>query len=87
MLLGSPAFYGRFGFRPGSEWGLSNPYAGVDEGDFVIQEGDFQIAVAGGRADRAVGGGPLAPLVRRRRLKESATTVSMGRTTRTWLSW
>ncbi len=49
MLLGSPAFYGRFGFRPGSEWGLSNPYAGVDEGDFVIQEGDFQIAVAGGR--------------------------------------
>jgi putative acetyltransferase len=49
MLLGSPTFYGRFGFRPGSEWGLSNPYAGIDEGDFVIQEGDFQIAVAGGR--------------------------------------
>ncbi|HEY6567700.1 MAG TPA: N-acetyltransferase [Actinomycetota bacterium] len=50
MLLGSPAYYGRFGFRPGSEWGLSNPYAGIDEGSFVIQEGDFQIAVAGGRA-------------------------------------
>jgi predicted N-acetyltransferase YhbS len=45
MLLGAPSYYGRFGFVPGSTFGLANPFAGVDEGDFVVREEDFQVAV------------------------------------------
>jgi predicted N-acetyltransferase YhbS len=44
MLLGSQAFYPRFGFRPGSMFGLRNPYAGMVEADFVVEEDDFMIA-------------------------------------------
>ena len=47
ILLGSPAFYPRFGFRPGSRFGLRNPYAGVQEKRFVVQEDDFMIALVG----------------------------------------
>jgi predicted N-acetyltransferase YhbS len=43
ILLGSPAFYKRFGFAPGSALGLRNPFAGVQPGDFVIEEGDFML--------------------------------------------
>ena len=47
ILLGSQAFYPRFGFRPGSTLGLRNPYAGVQEAGFVVQEYDFMIALLG----------------------------------------
>ena len=47
ILLGSQAFYPRFGFRPGSAFGLRNPYAGVQEAAFVVQEDDFMIAPMG----------------------------------------
>jgi len=43
ILLGSPAYYGRFGFRPGLEFGLRNPYAGTRENGFVVAEDDFQV--------------------------------------------
>ena len=59
MLLGSPPFYGRFGFRPGSEWGLSNPYAGIDEGDFVIRRqtsrSPWQVGAGSSCRGRSVG--------------------------------
>lgn len=45
ILLGSPAYYGGRGFEPASRHGLANPFAGIAEGDFVIAEEDFQIAV------------------------------------------
>jgi putative acetyltransferase len=45
ILLGSQAFYPRFGFRAGSTFGLRNPYAGLQEAGFVVQEDDFMIAV------------------------------------------
>jgi predicted N-acetyltransferase YhbS len=45
ILLGDPAYYGPRGFEPAGRYGLANPFAGLGEGDFVIAEGDFQIAV------------------------------------------
>ena len=64
MLLGSPAFYPRFGFVPGSTFGLKNPYAGEAEDGFEIAEEGFMVA----RLDEAPlaldGRGPLAPCVR-----------------------
>lgn len=45
MLLGSPAFYPRFGFGPGSALGLSNPFASVRPDGFEIAEEDFMVAV------------------------------------------
>ena len=47
ILLGSQAFYPRFGFRPGATFGLRNPYAGVQDAGFVVQEEDFMIAPLG----------------------------------------
>ena len=47
ILLGSQAFYPRFGFRPGDTFGLRNPYAGVQEANVVVQEDDFMIALIG----------------------------------------
>jgi predicted N-acetyltransferase YhbS len=47
ILLGSQAFYPRFGFRPGSAFGLRNPYAGMQEAGFVVHEDDFMIAPLG----------------------------------------
>jgi putative acetyltransferase len=47
ILLGSQAFYPRFGFRPGSTFGLRNPYTGMREERFVVQEDDFMIAPVG----------------------------------------
>jgi len=44
MLLGSPAFYPRFGFVPAATFGLKNPYAGVAEEGFEIAEEDFMVA-------------------------------------------
>ena len=44
ILLGEPAYYGRFGFAPAARYGLRKPYAGTQDDDFVIEEGDFQIA-------------------------------------------
>lgn len=61
ILLGDPRFYGRLGFRPGSDMGLHNPFAGElvgeAEGGFVIDEGDFQIAALDERA-RSLRGEP-----------------------------
>ena len=45
ILLGTPAYYGRFGFAPARGLGLSNPFAGVLDSGFAIDEEDFQIAV------------------------------------------
>jgi len=45
ILLGAPDYYGRFGFVPGSLYGLRNPFAGETEQGFTIAEEDFQIAV------------------------------------------
>jgi putative acetyltransferase len=44
MLLGSPAFYPRFGFVAGATLGLSNPFTGSDGGGFEIAEEDFMVA-------------------------------------------
>ena len=30
IVLGDPAYYGRFGFKPASTWGLENEYGGGD---------------------------------------------------------
>ena len=43
VLLGAPALYGRFGFQPGTSFGLLNPYAGAVENGFVVAEEDFQV--------------------------------------------
>ncbi len=43
ILLGDPAFYGRFDFRPAAELGLVNPFPGVGEDGFVIAEEDFMV--------------------------------------------
>ncbi len=45
ILLGSPEYYGRLGFVPGSAYGLANPFAGHVEDGSSIAEEDFQIAV------------------------------------------
>jgi putative acetyltransferase len=45
ILLGSPVFYRRFGFAPGSVVGLQNPYAGVLPDGFKIAEEDFMLVV------------------------------------------
>jgi putative acetyltransferase len=45
ILLGSPAYYPRFGFRPGSALGLRNPYAGIEPNGFEIHEEDFMLVV------------------------------------------
>jgi putative acetyltransferase len=44
ILLGSPAFYPRFGFVAGTELGLANPFTGIREGGFVVREEDFMVA-------------------------------------------
>jgi putative acetyltransferase len=45
ILLGDPGWYPRFGFRAGSELGLRNPYAGVQDDGFEIHEEDFMVAI------------------------------------------
>jgi len=55
VLLGSPANYPRFGFEPASSYGLSNPFAGIAEGDFVIAEEDFMLVPLDERARRLAG--------------------------------
>ena len=55
ILLGSPAYYPRFGFEPASSYGLSNPFAGIAEGDFVIAEEDFMLVPLDKRARRLAG--------------------------------
>jgi putative acetyltransferase len=45
MLLGDPSFYRRFGFRPGSAFGLSNPFTGVRPDGLEIKEEDFMLVV------------------------------------------
>ena len=43
ILLGDPAYYGRFGFAPALPLGLRNPFAGETESGFVIEEEDLQL--------------------------------------------
>ena len=77
ILLGSQVFYPRFGFRPGSTLGLRNPYAGMQEAEFVVQEDDFMIAAAGrGRShvQRARSGGTPRSVTR---LKGTLTRASL----------
>lgn len=50
ILLGSQAFYPRFGFEPASGLGWRNPFTGVHPDGFVIREEDFMVAVLDGRA-------------------------------------
>jgi putative acetyltransferase len=47
ILLGDPAFYGPRGFIAAAEFGLRNPFAGIEEEDFVIAEEDFRVAMLG----------------------------------------
>lgn len=56
ILLGDPSFYAPLGFVPGSRYGLRNPFAGLQEGDFVVAEEDFQIAVLGEARTARLGG-------------------------------
>jgi len=44
ILLGSPDYYPRFGFSPAVAWGLRNPFTGVQEDGFVVEEEDFMLA-------------------------------------------
>ena len=44
VLLGNPVYYQRFGFRPGSEFGLRNPAVGVTPEGFEILEEHFMLA-------------------------------------------
>ena len=44
ILLGSPAFYPRFGFLTGASFGLRNPFTGTREDGFVVAEEDFMVA-------------------------------------------
>ncbi len=55
ILLGSQAFYPRFGFRSGGSMGLKNPYTGVQEDGFVVAEEDFMVAPLGDRAASLTG--------------------------------
>ena len=55
VLLGSQRFYPRFGFEPGSRFGLRNPFAGVRPDGFVVAEDDFMLAVLDDRARRLHG--------------------------------
>lgn len=43
VLLGDPALYSRFGFRPAAEFGLQNPFTGITEDGFTIAEEDFML--------------------------------------------
>lgn len=45
ILLGDPAYYGRFGFVPASRFGLADPFADLQEEGVEIGEEHFQIAV------------------------------------------
>jgi putative acetyltransferase len=47
ILLGSQAFYPRFGFVAGLTFGLRNPFTGVREDGFVVAEEDFMVALPG----------------------------------------
>ncbi len=47
ILLGDPAYYGRFGFQPAAVHGLANPFADVRGDGFRVDDGDFQIVVIG----------------------------------------
>ena len=55
ILLGSPAFYPRFGFVAGATYGLRNPYSGMQEPGFVVAEEDFMVAPLGERAASLTG--------------------------------
>jgi putative acetyltransferase len=50
ILLGSQAFYPRFGFEPASRLAWRNPFTGVQPDGFVIREEDFMVAVLEDRA-------------------------------------
>ncbi|HEX7463287.1 MAG TPA: N-acetyltransferase [Actinomycetota bacterium] len=47
ILIGDPGFYPRFGFEPGADYGLRNPFAGVYPGGFEMKEEDFMLAPLG----------------------------------------
>lgn len=51
ILLGSPRYYPRFGFRPVSERGLRNPYTGTQEDGFVVREEDCMLVALDERAE------------------------------------
>jgi putative acetyltransferase len=55
ILLGSQGFYPRFGFLPGSTFGLRNPFTGVQEEGFVVAEEDFMVAPLADRASALSG--------------------------------
>jgi putative acetyltransferase len=54
-LLGDRSFYPRFGFEPGSAFGLRNPFTGVQPNGFVVAEEDFMIAPLDERGRRLSG--------------------------------
>jgi putative acetyltransferase len=48
ILLGSPRFYPRFGFEPGSAFGLRNPFADLPEEDFMVAQLDDRVGSMSG---------------------------------------
>ena len=55
VLVGSTAFYPRFGFEPAAGLGLRNPFTGVTSDGIEIHEEDFQVAVLDERARSLAG--------------------------------
>ena len=55
ILLGDPAFYPRFGFKPASALGWRNPFTGPQHNGFVVREEDFMVAVVDDRARDFIG--------------------------------
>jgi predicted N-acetyltransferase YhbS len=43
IVLGNPGYYGRFGFRPGSDLGLRNPFSGATPEGLEILEEHFMV--------------------------------------------
>jgi putative acetyltransferase len=70
ILLGSQAFYPRFGFEPASGLGWRNPFAGEQPDGFVISEEDFMVAVLEERA-RLLRRSSMAPGVRAGELRRA----------------
>jgi putative acetyltransferase len=56
ILLGDPAYYGPRGFEPARRYGLANPFAGLGDGDLVMAEEGFQVAVLDPGGVRALAG-------------------------------
>jgi putative acetyltransferase len=55
VLLGDPRLYGRFGFEPGSRYGLKNPFSGQTDEGFVVGEEHLMLLPLDERAEALAG--------------------------------